>query len=72
MQRTSHGERETSVRRKGAFTRYIDQVSREARSEQSAQEVYPQADPSEGGSTQVSSSLGNVGDLVSSTCLFML
>ena len=46
MQRTGHGEREAGVRRKRAFTRHVDQVGREARSEQSAKEIDPQADPS--------------------------
>ncbi len=36
MQRTGHGERETDVRGMGTFTRYVDQVGREACSEQSA------------------------------------
>ena len=52
MQRTGHGERETGVRGKGAFTRHVGQVGREARSKQSAKEVDPQADPSAAGSTQ--------------------
>ena len=56
-QRTGHGERETGVRRKRTFTRHIDEVSGEARSEESAKEVNSQADPSAAGSTQVRSSV---------------
>ena len=55
MQRTGHGERETGVRGREAFTRHVDEVSGEACSEQSTKEVNPQADPSAAGSNQVRS-----------------
>ena len=55
MQRTGHGERETDVRRKGTFIRYVDQVSPEARSKQSSQEVHSQIDPSTASSNRVRS-----------------
>ena len=53
MQRTGHGEREAGVRRKGIFTRHVYEVGSEARSEQSAKEVDPQADPSAGVSSKL-------------------
>ena len=74
MQRTGHGERETDVRRKGTFIRYVDQVSPEARSKQSSQEVHSQIDPSTASSNQVRShdALAERGYLVNSSYLFML
>ena len=57
MQRTGHGERETGVRGREAFTRHVDEVSGEACSEQSTKEVNPQADPSAAGSAQARSSV---------------